>query len=180
MTTKKKHRVAIAGFVIAACVALLAALVMTPRLATGTTDLMVRLPAYQKYKCALCHTSATPTAGSSALNAFGRDFSANENVWDKTLALLNSDDDKCLNGFELGDQNGDGVFDYFGQVLEHSNPGDPADCSIALTIQTWGKIKEVFRSEMPDYLEGGDVYHFESGDVYYEDFYRDGWSIHFP
>ena len=180
MATKKKHRVAIAGFVVAGCIAPLAALVMTPRLATSTTDLMLRLPAYQKYKCALCHTSATPTAGSSALNAFGRDFSANENVWDKTLALLNSDDDKCLNGFELGDQDGDGVFDNFGQAVEHSNPGDPADCSIALDRKTWGMIKEVFRSEMRDYLEGGEVYYLGNGDVNYGDLYGDDWSVQFP
>jgi hypothetical protein len=172
MTTKGRHRIGVAGFILAACLAPLAALVLTPDSATSTTDLMSTLPAYQKYKCALCHTSATPIAGSSALNRFGRDFLANEKVWDRTLALLNSDEDKCLNGFELGDQDGDGVFDYPGQVIEHSNPGDGADCSIALSKQTWGTIKEIFRSEIPDYLEGEDL---RSGDPS-----RDVWSPHFP
>ena len=157
MTTRKTHRLAIGGFVAAACLAPLAALVFAPGSATSTTDLMLTLPAYQKYKCAVCHTSATPTLESNALNAFGRDFDNNQKIWDRTLALLNSDDDKCLNGFELGDQDGDGAYDYAGQAVEHSNPGDPADCSIALTIQTWGMIKEVFRSELPEFLRDGDV-----------------------
>ncbi|MBP2681917.1 MAG: hypothetical protein H6Q78_1780 [Candidatus Krumholzibacteriota bacterium] len=56
----------------------------------------------------------------------------------------------------------DGTFDYAGAVVEHSNPGDGRDCSIALTQQTWGKIKEVFRSELPDYLDFGDLFADES------------------
>jgi len=172
MSKRRNHRLAIVGFVAAACVGPLAAIVLTPRVATSTTDLMLRLPAYQKYKCAVCHTSATPTLESHAVNAFGRDFAANENLWDKTLALLNSDDDKCLNGFELGDQEGDGVYDYVGEILEHSNPGDPADCSIALTVQTWGMIKEVFRSELPEY--------FQDGNADPSDLHRDEWPVHFP
>jgi len=55
-------------------------------------------------------------------NAFGADFKANDSEWDQTLAMLNSDDDRCLNGFELGDENGDGMLDYPGQAMERSNP----------------------------------------------------------
>ncbi len=178
MSVRKLHKIVFALFVAAACLALLAALVMSPQPATSTTDLMLRLPAYQKYKCALCHTSAAPTLESNALNAFGRDFAANESLWDRTLALVNSDDDKCLNGFELGDQEGDGVYDYAGQALEHSNPSDPADCSIALTMKTWGKIKEIFRSELPDFLQDQDV--GENENVNEEDLHAAAWPVHFP
>ncbi len=172
MTARGRYRILIAGFVVFAGLAPVAGLLLTPESATGTAGLMTRLPAYQKFKCALCHTSAAPVAGSSALNVFGSDFLANDSGWDQTLAMLNSDDDRCLNGFELGDENGDGRLDYAGQALERSNPADGADCSIALTIQTWGRIKEVFRSEMPNYFEDEDLYRHQR--------YRDEHDIHFP
>lgn len=172
MTAKQNYKTLFAGLVIAAVLAPLVALVLAPGSATGTADLMTRLPAYQKFKCALCHTSAAPVAGASGLNDFGGDFETNKTVWDQTLALLNSDDDRCLNGFELGDEDGDGRLDYPGQAIERSNPADGADCSIALTIQTWGKIKEVFRSEMPNYLEDEDLYHYQR--------YGDSDWVHFP
>ena len=158
MSKKAWHRLAIGLFALVACAAPLFALLLTPDPAESTPDLMLRLPTYQKFRCVLCHTSAEPAAGSAALGSFGDDFTANDRIWDKTLAYMNSDDDRCLNGFELGDQNGDGIFDYSGEVVEHSNPADGADCSIALTIQTWGKIKEVFRSELPDYMDAGDLF----------------------
>jgi hypothetical protein len=154
MLDKCNHKILGALVVVLVCLAPLAGL-LGPREAVSTTELMLELPAYDKYRCALCHTTATPAEGAADLNVFGEDFRRNENVWDATLALLNSDNDKCLNGFELGDQDGDGVFDYQGTAIEHANPGDGADCSIALTIQTWGKIKDVFRSELPNYFDDG-------------------------
>lgn len=157
MFQKAWHKFAIGALVMVACAAPLFALLLTPNPAGSTPDLMSRLPAYQKFRCVLCHASAGPVAGSAGLGSFGDDFAANDKIWDKTLAYKNSDADRCLNGFELGDQNGDGIFDFTGEVVEHSNPGDGADCSIALTIQTWGKIKEVFRSELPDYMDSGDL-----------------------
>jgi hypothetical protein len=158
MSKKAWHRLAIGAAALAAAVAPLSALLFTPGPAVSTPDLMLRLPSYQKYRCANCHTSAEPSAGSAGLNGFGGDFLENQKIWDNTLAYANSDGDRCLNGFELGDQNGDGTFDYAGAVVEHSNPGDGRDCSIALTKQTWGKIKEVFRSELPDYMDTGDLF----------------------
>jgi len=163
MTAKRLHRVAFGGLAIVACIAPVAALFFAPREAESSSELMLRLQTYQKYQCALCHTSSAPVAGSAGLNSFGNDFLANASVWDRTLAYLNSDGDKCLNGFELGDQNGDGVFDYAGQAIEHSNPGDANDCSIALTVETWGRIKEVFRSELPEYMDRGG---FDMGSSY--------------
>ena len=104
--------------------------ILAPGTATGTSETMKLLPAFNKYQCGLCHTSTTPILGAADLNVFGNDFKNNGNVWDRTLADMNSDDDRCLNGFELGDQDGDGVFDGSGEVLEHSNPADPNDCNI--------------------------------------------------
>jgi hypothetical protein len=169
MSTKSIHRILGAAIVALVCLAPLAGF-LAPQEAVSTTELMMELPAYTKYRCALCHTSATPEAGAADLNVFGVDFRRNENIWDATLALLNSDNDKCLNGFEVGDQDGDGVYDYPGQAVEHANPGDGADCSIALTVQTWGKIKDVFRSEMPDYLN----------DCELDEDRFDDWRAHFP
>ena len=61
------------------------------------------------------------------------------------------DGDKCSNGFELGDVNGDGVFDQAGLPQENSNPGDPSDCNIALTERTWSAIKKIFEgTEWPE------------------------------
>ena len=133
MSEKFIHRIIGAAIVVLACLASLAVF-LAPQTAESTAELMIELPAYSKYQCALCHTSANPSAGAADLNVFGEDFQRNENIWDATLALLNSDNDKCLNGFEIGDQDGDGVYDYQGQAVEHANPGDGADCSIALTI----------------------------------------------
>lgn len=146
-------------------------MLLWPGYVESTTDQMSVLPAYNKFKCGLCHTTAAPTQGNAELNAFGVDFDNNGRVWDRTLALLNSDNDKCLNGFELGDKDGDGVFDYSGEALEHSNPGDSADCSIALTEQTWGTIKALFRSEMREYIELLDEDEGED---------EDEWAPHFP
>jgi hypothetical protein len=163
MARKSWNRLAIGAVALVAGAAPLSALLLAPRPAGSMPELMLRLPSYQKYRCANCHASSEPAAGSAGLNVFGEDFSANQKLWDRTLAYRNSDGDKCLNGFELGDQNGDGTFDYSGTVVEHSNPGDGRDCSIALTQQTWGKIKDVFRSEIPDYMDPGDLFSDERG-----------------
>jgi hypothetical protein len=168
MSIKILHRIVIGGFIVTLFGAPVA-LLLQADLAVGTTDSMMILPAYAKFKCALCHVSATPREGSSELNPFGVDFVENGRVWDKTLAMMNSDGDKCLNGFELGDEDGNGVFDYGGEAIENSNPGDEADCSIALTKGTWGIIKNMFKNELPDYLDE-DLEEDTHGD----------WSLHFP
>ena len=162
------HKIVIGGLALALFGAPVAMLLDAPP-AVGTTQSMMELPAYAKFRCALCHTSSAPTAGSTELSAFGVDFLENGQVWDKTLALLNSDGDKCLNGFELGDEDGNGIFDYAGEAIENSNPGDGADCSIALTKGTWGIIKNMFKNEMPNYL-----------DEDLDEDSNDGWSLHFP
>jgi hypothetical protein len=172
MTAKVTHRLVIAGLVLAGCLGPLAAVVLAPEPATGTPDMMARLPAYDKFKCALCHTTAAPVVGSSDLNVFGVDFQENDSLWNQTLAMLNSDDDRCLNGFELGDDDGDGRIDYPGVNVERSNPADGSDCSIAMTFETWGKIKQLFRSELPNYIE--------DDHLYYDWVYDREQSPHFP
>ncbi|NIM19044.1 MAG: hypothetical protein GTO51_01515 [Candidatus Latescibacteria bacterium] len=122
-------------------------LVLVPLDAVGTSHFMTYLPAYEKYRCAICHVSAQPTQTSYELNLFGEDFKRNGNVWNQTLANLNSDRDRCSNGFELGDADGDGFPDQPSSPVEHSNPGDPKDCTIAVTEKTWGIIKELFSRE---------------------------------
>lgn len=119
------------------------ALSFLPRLASSTTDEMAKLPSSSRFQCLICHTTAEPVVGSSELNAFGIDFQQNERIWNRALALENSDEDNCANGFELGDADGDGVLDA-GVEEENSNPGDPTDCLIAINERTWGKIKELF------------------------------------
>jgi len=130
-----------------------AALLLLPQPAVSTDDAMRLLPSYNKFQCLLCHTVSNPTQQNNGLNAFGRDFRDNGQVWNAALAGINSDGDRCTNGFELGDVEGDGIYDHSGEVLEHSNPGDGTDCSIAVTRQTWGIIKEIFAEEIREYLE---------------------------
>lgn len=171
MTAKLRYRLIMAGCVVVASLAPAVAVFLAAGTVSGTPGLMTRLPAYEKFKCLICHTSSSPTAGSSGLNAFGVDFRSNGQVWDQTLAMLNSDGDRCLNGFELGDEDGDGTLDSSGPAVERSNPGDGSDCSIAMTFRTWGAIKEVFRSEMRNYFDDGQVGYRQLDD---EDF------SHFP
>lgn len=172
MTHKVTHKLVLAGFVLAAGLAPLGAVFLAPGAVNGTPDLMTRLPAYDKFKCALCHTTPSPVVGSSGLNVFGADFESNGQVWDPALAMLNSDGDRCLNGFELGDEDGDGTLDFGGPAVERSNPADGSDCSIAMTFRTWGAIKEVFRNEMQNY--------FDDGRVDYRLRYREDDFTHFP
>lgn len=175
MPAKRSHKgrkIVIAGLVLVACAAPLLGLLLAPESAVGTAGLMARLPAYERFKCALCHTSAAPVSGLAELNVFGVDFSAAGMEWNPTLAMLNSDDDRCLNGFELGDENGDGTLDYPGQTAERGNPADGADCSIAMSFQTWGYIKEVFRSEIQ--------YYFDEEELSRSQLFGDEEALHFP
>ena len=129
--------------VAALLVALPVAIVLMPLRADSTTELMARLPAYGRFECLLCHTIAKPTEETSALNPFGVDFKRNGAVWNETLALLNSDGDACSNGFEMGDRDGDGKMAP-GNLMEQSNPGNGQDCTVAITLSTWGIIKKAF------------------------------------
>ena len=148
MPTHWIHKV-LFTMVAAGLFALPAVLLTVPELADSNTTLMQRLPAFNKFQCALCHTSASPTQESFGLNNFGDDFLANGNVWNAALASKNSDGDRCTNGFELGDENGDGIFDHGAQVVENSNPGVP-DCTLPVDPVTWGVIKEIFARELPN------------------------------
>ena len=112
----------------------------------AATDLdMVQLPVTLPNLCLACHTSASPSGGSAALNAFGQDFLDNGRVWDSDLAQLDSDGDGCLNGVEIGDSDGDGSPD--GNVTEQaSNPGVPDECGSGSIVdeQTWDALKAMF------------------------------------
>ncbi|MBI4720395.1 MAG: hypothetical protein HY770_04070 [Chitinivibrionia bacterium] len=116
-----------------------------PGPAAGTPDDLLKLPSYSTFQCAICHSVDRPSSTSAPLNQFGEDYKANGRVWNRTLALLNSDGDQCTNGFELDDLNGDGILDEPGNE-ENGNPG-VVDCTIALTKQTWGIIKSIFSNE---------------------------------
>ena len=121
---------------------------LVPNPAVGTDELMKTLPAYERFRCALCHATAAPTPEDHPLNVFGRDFLANGNLWSETLALMNSDGDRCANGTEIGDRDGDGVHDDGGDnPREISNPGNSSDCTAPIDEATWGLIKEIFNNE---------------------------------
>lgn len=133
--------------------ALPAVLFFLPQPATGTDVMMRTLPAYERFQCALCHTTPTPVVGQAELNVFGVDFLANSAVWDRTLALKNSDGDRCSNGTEIGDRDGDGEFDDGGnRPRENANPGNPSDCTAPIDEATWGIIKEIFSNEFEQYI----------------------------
>jgi hypothetical protein len=144
MWVNRMHRWFLGGLAVAFVVAPVA--LLFPVRVVGTPELMTALPSYSKFKCVLCHTTSAPTTAFHPLNPFGEDFLANGSIWDETLAAMNSDGDRCQNGFEIGDWDGDGVLDEDNQ-MEYSNPGNPADCSIALTHGTWGLIKKLFGDE---------------------------------
>lgn len=108
---------------------------------------MDKLPAASVFSCLLCHDSATNPSPSN-LNDFGVDFQDNGNLWNFELAAMDSDDDGCTNGAELGDIDGNGVLDV-GVTKESSNPGVGDDCNSASNITdeiTWGQLKELFNS----------------------------------
>ncbi len=110
------------------------------------TDLdMLQLPVSAPNLCLSCHTSSSPSSGDSELNPFGNDFLENGRVWDSNLAQLNSDDDNCLNGVEVGDSDGDGQPD--GNVDEQSgNPGVADECGSGDLVdeKTWDALKAMF------------------------------------
>lgn len=144
------------GLIAGAFLTLPVLLLLAPQQAAGTPESMQVLPAFNKYQCVNCHTTATPIQGAAGLNAFGADFNANGSVWNRTLAEKNSDGDRCINGFELGDRDGDGIFDGQGQIQENSNPGDPSDCTVAIDVETWGALKEIFSQEIRQYIDQDD------------------------
>lgn len=111
--------------------------------ASGTEEMMAKLPSSSRFGCRICHVSSTPTLESSDVNPFGSDFATNGFVWNLVLAQKNSDGDGCPNGFELGDRNGDGKLDA-GLLEEPGNPGSPDDCVVAIDEATWGKLKKLF------------------------------------
>jgi hypothetical protein len=132
-----------------ALVFLPAALFFVPHEAVGTEAMMQKLPAYERYRCLLCHVTASPTPVQHNLNPFGNDFLNNNSLWDPTLAQLNSDGDRCSNGAEIGDRDGDGIHDdAAAQPRELSNPGNPSDCTSPIDPATWGIIKEIFSREI--------------------------------
>jgi hypothetical protein len=133
--------------------ALLFVAFLPPQEVVGSEDAMKTLPAFERFRCALCHTVPTPTDEQPDLNAFGKDFLNNNSIWDHTLASMNSDGDRCSNGAELGDRDGDGEFDESShRPRENSNPGNPADCTAPIDPATWGIIKQIFSKEFEEYV----------------------------
>lgn len=123
-----------------------AVLVLTFASAGWATDLdMAQIPVTNPNLCLTCHLTENPGPGAFALNLFGEDFLANGRVWDSTLAQLDSDDDGCLNGVEVGDSDGDGQPD--GNVDEQAgNPGVDDECGAGSLVdeRTWGALKAMF------------------------------------
>ena len=105
-------------------------------------DYMETLPVYKRYMCSLCHISGDPEQEGTDLNDFGKDFQANNHVWDKDLAEMDSDGDDYPNGLELGDEDGDNEPETY---VERSNPGDPLNNPSSIDKDTWGIIKNLFK-----------------------------------
>lgn len=122
---------------------LLASALLYASAAHATSLYMQQLPTSGQFRCLNCHNVQDPSAVSAALNAFGADFRDNGFRWDRTLAQQRSDSDNCTNGFELGDEDGDGRPDP-NVTLERSNPGQ-SDCTLQLTPAAWSALKELFR-----------------------------------
>jgi hypothetical protein len=112
--------------------------------AWATQSHMQKLPLSGTFRCLNCHsTQDPPTAALATLNTFGVAFRDHGFKWDTTLASMRSDGDNCTNGFELGDENGDGRPDQ-GLNGERSNPGQN-DCSLQINEQAWSALKALFR-----------------------------------
>jgi hypothetical protein len=120
-----------------------ALILMVVSVANANTTYMSRLPATTTFRCLNCHNVQDPGPSQASLNAFGTAFKNNGFKWDATLAALGSDGDNCSNGFELGDQNGDGVMDP-GVSAERSNPGQ-TDCTLQISAEAWSTLKQLFR-----------------------------------
>jgi hypothetical protein len=111
----------------------------------GTEFDMNKLPVMAPNLCLACHTVDAPSVNDKEMNVFGLDFLANGRVWDLDLAQLDSDNDGCLNGVEVGDSDGDGNPD--GNVTEQAgNPGVFDDCGSGPLVdeRTWGALKALF------------------------------------
>jgi len=127
----------------AVATALGAFLWLNPALATEAD--MAQLPVTAPNLCLACHTQESPSPGFADLNHFGADFLENGRVWNSDLAQLDSDNDGCVNGVEVGDADGDGNAD--GNVEEQSgNPGVHDDCGSGQLVdeKTWGALKAMF------------------------------------
>ena len=131
---------------------LVAALLVGFCVAASATELhMSDLPSAEIFGCAICHVSSNPT--SADLNVFGVDYAdhladladGETGAWDLFLAGIDSDQDGCTNGLELGDVDGNGLLDE-GVLKEGSNPGLPGDCQSInpLDPSTWGALKAMF------------------------------------
>jgi hypothetical protein len=142
-----QRRLGKSGKVLVAVGGALLFLVVASSMALSTEEYMQRLPSYSTYACGNCHASNPPSSlDDYALNGFGEDFKSNGFAWDDSLAARNSDGDRCTNGFELGDEDGDGFVDEGTSSHENSNPG-VVDCEVALTPKTWGLIKSIFKND---------------------------------
>jgi hypothetical protein len=106
---------------------------------------MQKLPASNPFRCLNCHTTQDPVASTADLNSFGRDFQANGHRWDAILARLNSDSDSCTNGFEIGDQDGDGRLDVNVNAERHNPGAGDQDCTLQLNQEAWTALKKLFR-----------------------------------
>ena len=111
--------------------------------AGATQVYMQRLPSATEFRCLNCHAVQDPGAANASLNVFGTAFRDNGLQWNTTLATKRSDGDPCTNGFELGDENGDGRMDP-GVTAERSNPGQ-SDCTLQISQQAWTALKVLFR-----------------------------------
>ena len=106
---------------------------------------MLNLPVTSPNLCLACHVVAAPSEGDAGLNPFGIDYLANGRLWDPNLAMLDSDEDGCLNGVEVGDSDGDGFPD--GNVTEQAgNPGVKDECGSGSLVdeKVWGTLKAMF------------------------------------
>ncbi len=121
---------------------LLAACVIAP--AVATPSLMEELPISSRFRCLNCHNIQDPAPADAELNPFGRAFKDNASHWDETLARAGADGDNCTNGFELGDENGDGRAEDPKLTEERGNPGEPG-CALQLDQKTWQALKQLFR-----------------------------------
>ena len=113
------------------------------RASFATTMYMQRLPTSNAFRCLNCHSNQDPGTANAGLNGFGQAFKGNGLQWNTTLASLTSDGDNCTNGFELGDENGDGIPDA-NVTRERFNPGQ-TDCTLQITAQAWSVLKTLFR-----------------------------------
>jgi hypothetical protein len=95
-----------------------------------------------RFQCLICHQTALPT--SANLNPFGTAFQQNGSQWNAQLAAQSADADNCSNGFELGDENGDGTVDDVSLSLERYNPGSD-DCALQIQDSAWGALKKLFQ-----------------------------------